>query len=99
MYSRRGEQPRRGLLHGKSICAATWQATIRVLNDVGYHVAAANQISFCKSIKLAHHQHSFQQLVGNTRATVIDYSLPGSGGAETIRHAQHDGTDYNTWEG
>src|SRR6185436_9791785 len=50
------------LLHGKNFCAATWEATIKMLVDVGYRVIAPDQISFCKSTKPEHYQYSFQQL-------------------------------------
>ena len=36
------------LLHGKNFCAATWEATIKTLVDVGYRVIAPDQIGFCK---------------------------------------------------
>jgi pimeloyl-ACP methyl ester carboxylesterase len=56
------------LLHGKNFCAATWEATIKVLAAAGYRVIAVDQIGFCKSSKPAHYQYSFQQLAANTRA-------------------------------
>jgi len=94
MYSRCCERPRRGFI--------AWQEFLRCDLAGDHHgvecrVAAPNQIGFCKSSKPAHYQYSFWQLVGNTHellapmgithATVID-SLPGSGGAERVRHAQ-----------
>src|ERR1700733_11533909 len=42
------------LLHGKNFCAATWEETIKVLNDAGYRVIAPDQIGFCKSSKPEH---------------------------------------------
>ena len=34
------------VLHGKNFCAATWEQTIRTLNDAGYRVIAPDQIGF-----------------------------------------------------
>jgi len=82
------------LLHGKNFCAATWEPTIRQLNDAGYRVIAPDQIGFCKSSKPEHYQYSFQQLARNTHAllqslgvtdaTVIGHS---TGGMLAIRYA------------
>jgi len=82
------------LLHGKNYCAATWQATITALVDVGYRVIAPDQIGFCKSSKPEQYQFTFQQLAGNThalleslgvrRATIIGHS---TGGMLGIRYA------------
>lgn len=75
------------LLHGKNFCAATWQATIVVLAQIGYRVIAPDQVGFCKSTKPPHYQYTFQQLAGNThdllvslgiaKATVIGHSTGG----------------------
>ncbi len=82
------------LLHGKNFCAATWQDTIRALNEAGYRVIAPDQIGFCKSTKPAHYQYSFQQLAGNThallaslgisRTTIVGHS---TGGMLGVRYA------------
>jgi pimeloyl-ACP methyl ester carboxylesterase len=72
------------LLHGKNLCAATWQATIAALLRAGYRVIAPDQIGFCKSSKPEHYQFSFQQLAANTRA-LLD-SL-GIGKATLIGHS------------
>ncbi|GGF45108.1 alpha/beta hydrolase [Aliidongia dinghuensis] len=82
------------LLHGKNFCAATWEATIRVLSDAGYRVVAPDQIGFCKSTKPQHYQYSFQQLARNTnallqslgidRAVLIGHS---TGGMLAVRYA------------
>ena len=82
------------LLHGKNFCAATWEDTIRILAGAGYRVIAPDQIGFCKSTKPAHHQYTFQELAGNTRAllaslgitraTVIGHS---TGGMLGVRYA------------
>jgi pimeloyl-ACP methyl ester carboxylesterase len=89
--------PARGtivLLHGKNFCAATWQATIKVLSEAGYRVVAPDQIGFCKSSKPAHYQYSFQQLAKNTqsllaslgveKATILGHS---TGAMLAIRYA------------
>jgi pimeloyl-ACP methyl ester carboxylesterase len=70
------------LLHGKNFCAATWEATIKTLVDVGYRVIAPDQIGFCKSTKPEHYQYSFQQLADNAcvpkrRAVDSRWSLNG----------------------
>jgi pimeloyl-ACP methyl ester carboxylesterase len=82
------------LLHGKNFCAATWEATIKVLSEAGYRVVAPDQIGFCKSSKPAHYQYSFQQLARNTKdllaslgvdkATILGHS---TGGMLGIRYA------------
>jgi len=59
------------LLHGKNFCAATWEATIKTLVEVGYRVIAPDQIGFCKSTKPERYQYSFQQLAENTHALLI----------------------------
>ena len=56
------------LLHGKNFCAATWEATLRVLQKNGFRVVVPDQIGFCKSSKPAAYQYSFQQLAHNTHA-------------------------------
>ena len=56
------------LMHGKNFCAATWEGTMRYLQQSGYRVIAPDQIGFCKSTKPAAYQYSFQQLAHNTRA-------------------------------
>ncbi len=56
------------LLHGKNFCAATWEGTMRALQQQGFRVIAPDQIGFCKSSKPAAYQYSFQQLAHNTRA-------------------------------
>ena len=63
------------LFHGKNFCAATWEATIKALNDAGYRVIAPDQIGFCKSSKPEHYQYSFQQLAGNTRALLASLGV------------------------
>ena len=63
------------LLHGKNFCAATWRGTIAVLSEAGYRVIAPDQIGFCKSIKPAHYQFSFQQLAGNTHALLTSIGI------------------------
>jgi pimeloyl-ACP methyl ester carboxylesterase len=63
------------LLHGKNFCAATWQATIAVLSEVGYRVIAPDQIGFCKSSKPAHYHFSFQQLAANTHALLASLGI------------------------
>lgn len=56
------------LLHGKNFCAATWEGTMRFLQQQGFRVIAPDQIGFCKSSKPAAYQYSFQQLAHNTKA-------------------------------
>ncbi len=56
------------LLHGKNFCAATWEGTLRILQQQGFRVIAPDQIGFCKSSKPAAYQYSFQQLAHNTKA-------------------------------
>ena len=75
------------LLHGKNFCAATWEGTLRFLQQQGYRVIAIDQIGFCKSSKPASYQYTFQQLAANTkalltslgvqRATLIGHSTGG----------------------
>lgn len=75
------------LLHGKNFCAATWEGTLRFLQQQGYRVIAIDQIGFCKSSKPASYQYTFQQLASNTkallnslgvqRATLIGHSTGG----------------------
>ncbi len=75
------------LLHGKNFCAATWEGSLRVLQQQGYRVIAPDQIGFCKSSKPDAYQYSFQQLAFNTKAlldslgirrfTVIGHSTGG----------------------
>src|SRR5262245_44855504 len=66
------------LLHGKNFCAATWEATIKTLVEVGYRVIAPDQIGFCKSTKPEHYQYSFQQLAENTQARSYPSTDPAS---------------------
>ena len=56
------------LLHGKNFCAATWEASIGPLRDVGYRVVVPDQIGFCKSSKPHAYQFSLHQLAANTHA-------------------------------
>jgi pimeloyl-ACP methyl ester carboxylesterase len=63
------------LLHGKNFCAATWEDTITVLAEAGFRVIAPDQIGFCKSTKPAHHQYTFQELAGNTRALLASLGI------------------------
>lgn len=75
------------LMHGKNFCAATWEGTIKALNNEGYRVIAPDQIGFCKSTKPDHYQYSFHQLATNThalleslgikRVTVMGHSMGG----------------------
>jgi len=75
------------LLHGKNFCGATWEGTLRFLQQQGYRVIAPDQIGFCKSSRPAAYQYSFQQLAHNTKAlldslgiekvTVIGHSTGG----------------------
>lgn len=75
------------LLHGKNFCAATWEGTMRFLQQQGWRVIVPDQIGFCKSSKPAAYQYTFQQLAHNTRAlldslgvsrfTVIGHSTGG----------------------
>ena len=82
------------LLHGKNFCAATWEATIKTLVDVGYRVIAPDQIGFCKSTKPEHYQYSFQQLAENTHALLMYRNVERSivvghsmGGMLAVRYA------------
>ncbi len=82
------------LLHGKNFCAATWEATIKVLSNAGYRVVAPDQIGFCKSTKPAHYQYSFQQLARNTNALLQSLGIDkavilghSTGGMLAIRYA------------
>ena len=54
------------LMHGKNYCGATWEATARVLLEIGYRVIMADQVGWCKSIKPTNYQYSLQQLSLNT---------------------------------
>jgi len=75
------------LLHGKNFCSATWEGTIRFLQQQGYRVIAPDQIGFCKSSRPSAYQYSFHQLAHNTKAlldslginkvTVIGHSTGG----------------------
>jgi len=56
------------LMHGKNFTGATWETTIKVLNDAGYRVVAPDQIGFGTSTKPAYYQYTFQQLAANTKA-------------------------------
>jgi pimeloyl-ACP methyl ester carboxylesterase len=82
------------LLHGKNFCSATWEGTIKFLNQAGYRVIAVDQIGFCKSTKPEHYQYSFQQLAGNTRALLASLGVSramivghSTGGMLAIRYA------------
>jgi pimeloyl-ACP methyl ester carboxylesterase len=63
------------VLHGKNFCAATWEQTIRTLNDAGYRVIAPDQIGWCKSTKPERYQYSFQQLAANTHALLASLGI------------------------
>jgi pimeloyl-ACP methyl ester carboxylesterase len=63
------------VLHGKNFCAATWEQTIRSLNDAGYRVIAPDQIGWCKSTKPERYQYSFQQLATNTHALLASLGI------------------------
>jgi pimeloyl-ACP methyl ester carboxylesterase len=63
------------VLHGKNFCAATWEQTIRALNDAGYRVIAPDQIGWCKSTKPGRYQYSFQQLAMNTHALLVSLGI------------------------
>ncbi|WP_263262033.1 alpha/beta hydrolase [Pseudomonas sp. RIT-PI-S] len=63
------------LLHGKNFCAATWEATIKVLSDAGYRVIAPDQVGFCTSSKPEHYQYSFQQLANNTHNLLLELGI------------------------
>lgn len=87
------------LLHGKNFCAATWEATIKVLSDAGYRVIAPDQIGFCTSSKPRGYQFSFGQLASNTdalleslgveKATIIGHSMGGMLAARyVLNHAE-----------
>ena len=75
------------LLHGKNFCAATWEDTIAVLAEAGFRVIAPDQIGFCKSTKPAHHQYTFQELAGNTRALLAALGHNAGDGHRRIRPA------------
>ena len=82
------------LFHGKNFCAATWEATIKVLSEAGYRVVAPDQIGFCKSSKPSRYQYSFQQLARNTNALLatlgIDKAIVmghSTGGMLAVRYA------------
>lgn len=63
------------LLHGKNFCAATWDGTLRFLQQQGYRVIAIDQIGFCKSSKPAAYQYTFQQLATNTKALLTSLGI------------------------
>lgn len=63
------------LLHGKNFCAATWEDSIKRLNEAGYRVIAPDQIGFCKSSKPEAYQFSFHQLATNTHALLESLDL------------------------
>lgn len=63
------------LLHGKNFCAATWEGTLRFLQQQGFRVIAPDQIGFCKSTKPAAYQYSFQQLAHNTKALLASLGV------------------------
>ena len=63
------------LLHGKNFCAATWEGTLRFLQQQGYRVIAIDQIGFCKSSKPASYQYTFQQLAANTKALLTSLGI------------------------
>ncbi len=82
------------LLHGKNFCAATWEGTLRVLQQQGYRVIAPDQIGFCKSSKPHAYQYSFQQLAHNTKALLDALGIAraifighSTGGMLATRHA------------
>ncbi len=82
------------LLHGKNFCAATWEGTLRALQQQGYRVIAPDQIGFCKSSKPAAYQYSFQQLAHNTKALLESLGISkaifighSTGGMLATRHA------------
>ena len=82
------------LLHGKNFCAATWEATIKVLTGAGYRVVAPDQIGFCKSSKPSRYQFSFQQLARNTNALLATLGIGkaivmghSTGGMLAVRYA------------
>src|SRR6202050_130847 len=82
------------VLHGKNFCAATWEQTIRTLNDAGYRVIAPDQIGWCKSTKPERYQYSFQQLAMNTHALLDSLGVKtaalvahSTGGMIAIRYA------------
>jgi pimeloyl-ACP methyl ester carboxylesterase len=82
------------LLHGKNFCAATWDATIKVLSGAGYRVLAPDQIGFCKSSKPSRYQFSFQQLARNTNALLQSLGIDkavlvghSTGGMLAVRYA------------
>ncbi len=82
------------LLHGKNFCAATWEGTLRELQQQGYRVIAPDQIGFCKSSKPDAYQYSFQQLAHNTKALLETLGISkaifighSTGGMLATRHA------------
>jgi pimeloyl-ACP methyl ester carboxylesterase len=90
------------LLHGKNVCAATWQTTTSALIATGYRVIAPDQIGFCKSTKPEHYQYSFHQLAGNTRALLASLGIDkatiaghSTGGMLAVRYALMDPADVN----
>lgn len=88
------------LMHGKNFCGATWEGTIKALNEQGYRVVVPDQIGFCKSDKPAAYQFSFHQLAFNThallqhlgieRAAVVGHSMGGMLASRyALMHAAH----------
>ena len=75
------------LMHGKNFCAATWDATALLLQNIGFRVIVPDQIGFCKSSKPASYVYSFTELAKHThallaslnitQATVIGHSMGG----------------------
>ena len=89
------------LLHGKNFCSATWEGTMRFLQQQGYRVIAPDQIGFCKSSRPAAYQYSFHQLAHNTKAlldslgigkvTVIGHSTGGMLATAVLAHGEWHG--------
>ena len=63
------------LLHGKNFCAATWEGSLRFLQEKGFRVIVPDQIGFCKSSKPAAYQYTFQQLAHNTHALLTSLGV------------------------
>ncbi|EON65697.1 hypothetical protein W97_04936 [Coniosporium apollinis CBS 100218] len=63
------------LLHGKNFCAATWEATARVLLSAGYRVVIPDQLGFCRSTKPYNYQFSLHQLALNTHDLLLHLGI------------------------